>query len=152
MLTRVVASLLVLLTMCGPWSEALAEPLLYTFHLVASGTVGTETFVNEAFVFAGTTDVATIQHVIDTLETDPSGVEAIIQDLAVLAGLGFIVAALFKFHQHKQNPQQLALAVEVSPSGGLTVPMVRNGSLVTVSLDSIRDGVIQFRIHRVPKK
>jgi hypothetical protein len=118
MATRVVASLLVLLSICGPWSEALAEPLLYTFHLVASGTVGTDTFVNEPFVFAGTTDVATIQHVIDTLETDPSGVATIIQDLSVLAGLGFIVAAFFKLHQHKQNPQQLALEV-VSPSGGL---------------------------------
>ena len=152
MLSRVIACLLVLLTICGPWSEALAEPLLYTIHFVASGTVGSQPFADEPFVFAGTTDVATIEHVIDILDTDPSGAETIIQDLSALAGIGFIVAAFFKFHQHKQNPQQLALEVEVDSPGGLAVPVVRNGSLVTVSIDSVREGVIQFRTHRVPKK
>jgi hypothetical protein len=152
MLSRVVACLLVLLTICGAWSEALAEPLLYTIHFVASGTVGPDTFVNEPFVFAGTTDVATIQHVIDTLETDPAGVQTIIQDLSLIAGVGFIVAALFKFHQHKQNPTQLALEVEVTPPAGLPVQVVRNGSLVNVSLESIREAVVQFRTHKVPKK
>lgn len=35
-------------------------------------------------------------------------------DVALIAGIGFILAAFFKFHQHKQNPQQVQLSQGVS--------------------------------------
>jgi hypothetical protein len=35
---------------------------------------------------------------------DPGFLAAI--DPGLLAGIGFVIAAFFKFHQHKQNPQQ----------------------------------------------
>jgi hypothetical protein len=33
-------------------------------------------------------------------------ISKVLQKISLVAGLGFIVASLFKFHQHKQNPHQ----------------------------------------------
>jgi hypothetical protein len=30
----------------------------------------------------------------------------VLQKISIVAGVGFIIAGFFKFHQHKQNPQQ----------------------------------------------
>lgn len=37
-------------------------------------------------------------------------VTQILQDVALIAGIGFIFASLFKFHQHKMNPTQVPLS------------------------------------------
>ena len=68
--------------------------------------------------------------------------------LSLVAGLGFIIAAFFKFHQHKQNPTQLVLGMGVSFTAPLTRLVVRDGSLVTLSIDSIHDNQVEFRTHR----
>lgn len=34
----------------------------------------------------------------------------VLMDIATVAGIGFIFAAFFKFHQHKQNPTQVPLS------------------------------------------
>jgi intracellular multiplication protein IcmD len=35
-------------------------------------------------------------------------------DVSLIAGIGFIIAAFFKFHQHKQNPTQVQMSQGVS--------------------------------------
>ncbi len=38
----------------------------------------------------------------------------ILTDIALVAGIGFVLAALFKFHQHKQNPTQVQISQGVT--------------------------------------
>ena len=144
----VVASVLLLFMFGGPWRAAMAEPVLYTIEFVASGTVGDEPFVDEPIVVAGVTDTGTIQQIIDNVPSNGSDVQQLLSALSLVAGLGFIVAAFFKFHQHKQNPTQLVLGLGVSFTAPLTTLVARDGSLVTLSIDSIHDNQVEFRTHR----
>lgn len=45
----------------------------------------------------------------------------IFQDLGLVAGVGFVIASFFKFHQHKMNPTQVPL------SQGITLLLVGAG-------------------------
>ncbi len=45
----------------------------------------------------------------------------ILSDIALIAGIGFIMASFFKFHQHKLNPTQIPL------SNGLTLLLIGAG-------------------------
>ena len=56
-----------------------------------------------------------------------------------------IVAAFFKFHQHKQNPHKLVLEADVSFTSPLTTDVVRNGGLATLSIESIHNDRVTFR-------
>ncbi len=38
----------------------------------------------------------------------------ILIDICLIAGIGFIMSSFFKFHQHKQNPQQVQMSQGVS--------------------------------------
>ena len=38
----------------------------------------------------------------------------ILQDLSLIAGIGFIMASFFKFHQHKLNPTQVPMSQGVT--------------------------------------
>ncbi|HYA83023.1 MAG TPA: hypothetical protein VEH06_06175 [Candidatus Bathyarchaeia archaeon] len=38
-------------------------------------------------------------------------ISKVIQKIAIVAGLGFIVASFYKFHQHRQNPQQVQMGI-----------------------------------------
>jgi intracellular multiplication protein IcmD len=47
-----------------------------------------------------------------------------LQDLSLIAGIGFIMASFFKFHQHKLNPTQVPMSQGVTLlviGGGLTL-------------------------------
>ena len=48
----------------------------------------------------------------------------ILEDVALVAGVGFIMASFFKFHQHKLNPQQVPM------SQGITLLLVGAGLAV----------------------
>ena len=37
-------------------------------------------------------------------------IASIMEDVALVAGVGFILVAFFKFHQHKQNPTQVPIS------------------------------------------
>lgn len=43
-----------------------------------------------------------------------SNLATVFIDVALIAGIGFVMAAFFKFHQHKQNPQQVQMSQGVS--------------------------------------
>ena len=65
-----------------------------------------------------------------------SAMARIFVDIALVAGIGFIMAAFFKFHQHKQNPQQVPI------SNGVTLLLVGAGlSMFTVILPTATTAV-----------
>lgn len=53
---------------------------------------------------------------------------SILQDVAMVTGVGFVIAAFFKFHQHKMQPTQIPL------SQGVTLLLVGAGLTVFPSL------------------
>lgn len=53
---------------------------------------------------------------------------SILQDVAMVTGVGFVIAAFFKFHQHKMQPTQVPL------SQGVTLLLVGAGLTVFPSL------------------
>ena len=129
----------------------MAEPILYTIEFVASGTAGGESFTDEPVVFAGMTDTETIDQLNAAIQSNLSDVVQFLEALSVVAGLALVVASFFKLKQHKSNPQQTALEIGVSFTTSLTRPVVRDGNLVTLSIDSIQGGLVQLRTHRLPK-
>jgi len=56
----------------------------------------------------------TLSAIQKNVSTGISSVVAIMQDIALVAGIGFIFASFFKFHQHKLNPQQIPLSQGVT--------------------------------------
>lgn len=51
-------------------------------------------------------------------------VAGILEDISLVAGIGFVMASFFKFHQHKLNPQQVPISQGITlllVGGGLTV-------------------------------
>ena len=48
------------------------------------------------------------------VNTTISELSKILTDIALIAGVGFILASLFKFHQHKLNPTQVPISQGVT--------------------------------------
>ena len=46
----------------------------------------------------------------NNVTTSLSSAAKIMQSIALVAGIGFIMVSFFKFHQHKQNPTQVPLS------------------------------------------
>jgi len=67
-------------------------------------------FATEALAASDLTLASIQTHV----STGIRSVVAIMQDIALVAGIGFIFASFFKFHQHKLNPQQIPLSQGVT--------------------------------------
>lgn len=58
------------------------------------------------------------------IATSVSETAKILQDLSLIAGIGFIMASFFKFHQHKLNPTQVPMSQGITLlviGGGLTL-------------------------------
>src|SRR5689334_16639632 len=49
-----------------------------------------------------------------SVDNTVSNLATVLVDVAIIAGIGFIIAAFFKFHQHKQNPQQVQMSQGIS--------------------------------------
>ena len=83
--------------------------------------------------FAAGVSLASITKNIDVAV---SSLARIFVDIALVAGVGFIMAAFFKFHQHKQNPQQVPI------SNGITLLLVGAGlTMFTVILPTATSAV-----------
>ncbi|OGT64433.1 MAG: hypothetical protein A3J38_02055 [Gammaproteobacteria bacterium RIFCSPHIGHO2_12_FULL_45_9] len=70
---------------------------------------------------ASTITISTIKTAVDSTV---STVAQILTDISIIAGVGFVLGAFFKFHQHKQNPQQVQL------SQGITLLLIGAGLLL----------------------
>ncbi|MEO1945202.1 MAG: DUF6750 family protein [Candidatus Thioglobus sp.] len=76
-----------------------------------------------AIVQTGFADV-TISGIATTLQTSVGSIGKILVDVSLISGIGFILVAFFKFHAHKNNPQQVPLSQGISLlviGAGLTV-------------------------------
>ena len=69
--------------------------------LFAGGAFATSTYVS----------IGTISGSVDSTVAQ---LGTIFTDVALIAGIGFCIAAFFKFHQHKQNPQQVQMSQGIS--------------------------------------
>ena len=54
--------------------------------------------------------VITISTIKTSVDTTVSAVAEILTDISIVAGIGFVLGSFFKFHQHKQNPQQVQMS------------------------------------------
>ena len=78
--------------------------------------------------FASMACASSTQLTLSTLNKNLSSgigdVVSIMQDIALVAGIGFVFASFFKFHQHKMNPTQVPL------SHGITLLVIGAGLAV----------------------
>lgn len=73
-------------------------------------------------VFAATQ--LTISGIQSNLSHGITSITIVMEDIALVAGIGFIFASFFKFHQHKMNPTQVPL------SQGVTLLVIGSGLAV----------------------
>src|SRR3990167_5102501 len=58
------------------------------------------------------------------INSSVSHIATVLTDIALLAGVGFVMASFFKFHQHKLNPTQVPL------SQGVTLLLIGAGLML----------------------
>ncbi|MDF1796616.1 MAG: type IV secretion protein IcmD [Coxiellaceae bacterium] len=56
----------------------------------------------------------TVSLIANNIGTTVTQTAKILQDLSLIAGIGFIMASFFKFHQHKLNPTQVPMSQGVT--------------------------------------
>ena len=78
-------------------------------------------------IFAGSAFAATglyLSSIQSNLGSSVSQLAIILQDISLVAGIGFVMASFFKFHQHKLNPTQVPI------SQGITLLLIGAGLLL----------------------
>ncbi|MBS0350579.1 MAG: type IV secretion protein IcmD [Proteobacteria bacterium] len=73
--------------------------------------IGGVVFASSAWAAATYVNIGTISTSVDRTV---SALGTVFTDISIIAGLGFVTASFFKFHQHKQNPQQVQMSQGVS--------------------------------------
>lgn len=73
--------------------------------------VGGLLFSGLAFADSG---YVTLTVISATVADTVANLSTVLVDVSIISGIGFAIAAFFKFHQHKQNPQQVQLTQGVS--------------------------------------
>lgn len=70
------------------------------------------------------------------IQNTVSNIAKILSNVALIAGIGLILAAFFKFHQHKLNPTQVPL------SQGITLLLIGTGlTLFPIMLPTARNTI-----------
>ncbi len=77
-----------------------------------------------AVAFAAPGQSVTLTAVTKNISNTAINIAKILSTVSLIAGIGFVMASFFKFHQHKNNPQQ------VSMSQGLSLLMIGAGLAV----------------------
>lgn len=65
-------------------------------------------------VAAHAADYVTLTTVAASVDNTVGQLATVLVDVALISGIGFIMASFFKFHQHKQNPQQVQMSQGIS--------------------------------------
>ena len=113
-----------------------------TFQWVASFLwVGAKLlgFVGLFYVSSVYADPLTLSNIENTVGDSVVTIAMLMTDVALISGVGFIMASFFKFHQHKLNPTQVPM------SQGLTLLLIGAGlcvfpSLIPTASDSVFGG------------
>ncbi|MCH9643678.1 MAG: type IV secretion protein IcmD [Gammaproteobacteria bacterium] len=75
-------------------------------------------------LFAGSAfaaDAPSLTSIASNIDKSVSSLATVLTDISLIAGIGFIMASFFKFHQHKLNPTQTPM------SQGLTLLLIGAG-------------------------
>lgn len=73
---------------------------------------------------AGPSDGVSLTALTTNVNSSISHIATVLTDIALLAGVGFVMASFFKFHQHKLNPTQVSL------SQGVTLLLIGAGLML----------------------
>ena len=83
--------------------------------LLIVATLGGVLFTASAMAAgSASTDAQTISAISKNIQYSVGWVANMLITIAVIAGMGFVMASFFKFHQHKMNPQQVPLSQGIS--------------------------------------
>ena len=84
----------------------------------------------------GSAPTISLTDISKSIGTAVSSLATILSDVALLAGIGFVLAAFFKFHQHKQNPTQVPI------SQGVTLLLIGAGLVIFPTLITLGPNII----------
>ncbi|WP_267257057.1 type IV secretion protein IcmD [Coxiella endosymbiont of Ornithodoros maritimus] len=91
--------------------------ILLGLLLLLTGVIG--------LLFAGTTlaaiNLVSLSSIAENVDTSVAELAIVLSDISLIAGVGFVMASFFKFHQHKLNP------IQVSISQGVTLLLIGAG-------------------------
>lgn len=68
-----------------------------------------------------TTSGIALSEIASNVNTSVSELATVLSDISLIAGIGFVLASFFKFHQHKLNPTQVPI------SQGITLLLIGAG-------------------------
>ena len=93
-------------------------------------------FVGLFYVSSVYADALSLSDIETTVGNSVLTIATLMTDVALISGVGFIMASFFKFHQHKLNPTQVPM------SQGLTLLLIGAGlcvfpSLIPTASDSV---------------
>ena len=71
-------------------------------------------FCESTPVWSADVTVVTLTTIARSVDNTVAELATILVDVALISGVGFIMASFFKFHQHKQNPQQVQMSQGIS--------------------------------------
>jgi intracellular multiplication protein IcmD len=77
-----------------------------------------------AVTFAATPTAVSLSTIGTNVDTSVVQMARVFTDLSLIAGIGFVMASFFKFHQHKLNPQQVPI------SQGITLLLIGAGLML----------------------
>lgn len=77
---------------------------------------------------AGVTQGIALSSIASNVDTSVKEISTVISDISLIAGVGFVMASFFKFHQHKLNPTQVPL------SQGVTLLLIGAGLIIFPSV------------------
>lgn len=108
------------------------------FKVLGLMTVFLGTFFVSTHVFADpVTSGVQLSDVSKNIQGTVSSLAVILNNVALIAGIGFVMASFFKFHQHKLNPTQVPM------SQGITLLLIGAGlTLFPVIIPTAKDAVV----------
>jgi len=77
---------------------------------------------------AGVTQGIALSSIASNVDTSVKELSTVFSDISLIAGVGFVMASFFKFHQHKLNPTQVPI------SQGVTLLLIGAGLIIFPSI------------------
>ncbi len=97
---------------------------------ILATALGLLAILSTGFAFAadpGTGGIA-LSSINSNIDTSVTVLAKILSDISLIAGIGFVMASFFKFHQHKLNPTNIPL------SQGITLILIGSGLILFPTL------------------
>lgn len=97
--------------------KRLMKPLLLVTALVG-------VFFASSIFAADITSGIALKSIASNIDSSVKELSTVLSDISLIAGVGFVMASFFKFHQHKLNPTQVPI------SQGLTLLLIGAGLIL----------------------